>query len=450
MESAMPRRTSTLLSLTSIVLLIAASAPALATDNVAMLIDAELYDQVQVELAHYQELVEARFPVYLQIHVGDFASNTPEAIRVFIQDEYDQNAITGVILVGQIPYARWEQGYNSNQGIISFFYEDLDGTFGDVDADGLYDWHDWGENDGPEIWACWMRPPVRWEASLLSNLLAEASDYYTGDFVTEKRGLVACHNDYDNNFYSSGSTIPSMPALIDIYGSGFVHTDGEGSDPVVASELLATIMDGSHDIIHFWSHAWSGGQAWDSGYITSTDLMTAPAGCGPLIAHIYGCHSGDFIDYEGFSNSNTNIAIAYAFGPGAGQASTGTSWSYGTEGMNHITEAMRDGDYLGPAYKHLLNLRENSVAISQRYPSRDPRMELSGNNLFGNPFLYANWTGQTDLVGDLDGDCDVDLSDLAILLAAYNLTDGGDIDGDGDTDLADLSALLANYGAVCP
>ena len=57
--------------------------------------------------------------------------------------------------------------------------------------------------------------------------------------------------------------------------------------------------------------------------------------------------------------------------------------------------------------------------------------------------------------GDLDGDGDVDLSDLAQLLAHYGTTSGaqyedGDLDGDGDVDLSDLAALLANYGTACP
>jgi probable HAF family extracellular repeat protein len=50
---------------------------------------------------------------------------------------------------------------------------------------------------------------------------------------------------------------------------------------------------------------------------------------------------------------------------------------------------------------------------------------------------------------DLNGDGLRDLSDLAILLASYEIDAGGDIDGDGDTDLADLSALLAVYGHPC-
>jgi hypothetical protein len=53
--------------------------------------------------------------------------------------------------------------------------------------------------------------------------------------------------------------------------------------------------------------------------------------------------------------------------------------------------------------------------------------------------------------GDLDGDGDVDLTDLAQLLAHYGMTEGatyedGDLDGDGDVDLTDLAALLSVYG----
>ena len=55
------------------------------------------------------------------------------------------------------------------------------------------------------------------------------------------------------------------------------------------------------------------------------------------------------------------------------------------------------------------------------------------------------------IMGDLDHDGDVDLSDLGQLLAHYGMTSGatweeGDLDGDGDVDLSDLGALLSNYG----
>jgi hypothetical protein len=61
---------------------------------------------------------------------------------------------------------------------------------------------------------------------------------------------------------------------------------------------------------------------------------------------------------------------------------------------------------------------------------------------------------ECDCLGDLDGDCDIDLADLARLLASYGMTAGacypdGDLDGDGDVDLSDLAGVLAVYGTVC-
>jgi hypothetical protein len=57
--------------------------------------------------------------------------------------------------------------------------------------------------------------------------------------------------------------------------------------------------------------------------------------------------------------------------------------------------------------------------------------------------------------GDLDGDDEVGLADLAQLLGHYGTTSGadyedGDLDGDGDVDLSDLAALLGVYGTTYP
>lgn len=58
------------------------------------------------------------------------------------------------------------------------------------------------------------------------------------------------------------------------------------------------------------------------------------------------------------------------------------------------------------------------------------------------------------LPGDLDGDCDVDIQDLAVLLSNFGTNSGatpamGDVDGDGDVDIADLALLLASFGSGC-
>ena len=73
------------------------------------------------------------------------------------------------------------------------------------------------------------------------------------------------------------------------------------------------------------------------------------------------------------------------------------------------------------------------------------------NQVFHDPCNTNMYPLHVEIPGDLDGDGDVDLADLAQLLAHYGMSEGatyedGDLDGDGDVDLSDLAELLAHYG----
>jgi hypothetical protein len=90
-----------------------------------------------------------------------------------------------------------------------------------------------------------------------------------------------------------------------------------------------------------------------------------------------------------------------------------------------------------------------SVAIGDLDGDQVPDLAVA-NNLSGNVSVLLNLS---HMPGDVDGDGDVDLADLAALLAAYGCCAGdpqynpdADFDQDGCVDLSDLAELLAHYG----
>jgi hypothetical protein len=69
-------------------------------------------------------------------------------------------------------------------------------------------------------------------------------------------------------------------------------------------------------------------------------------------------------------------------------------------------------------------------------------------------FEFGGTSSSPPCPGDIDGDRQVTLSDLAILLSHFGTPSGatltnGDLDADGDVDLADLAILLGHFGATC-
>jgi hypothetical protein len=134
--------------------------PAHLTQRVAMLVDEDVYPLIKDNLERYEEDANLRGSVEFILRTGNWGS--PEAIRTLIKQLWKDEAITGVILWGYLPFAMWDMVHTDDSHEIfpiPVFYEDMDGQFIDDNHDGLYDRHIWGENDGCEIWAAFVMPP---------------------------------------------------------------------------------------------------------------------------------------------------------------------------------------------------------------------------------------------------------------------------------------------------
>ena len=73
------------------------------------------------------------------------------------------------------------------------------------------------------------------------------------------------------------------------------------------------------------------------------------------------------------------------------------------------------------------------------------------DDIFGGASLDVNGNGipdECECLANLDGDNDVDVTDLLILITNFGSTGSliGDLDGDQDVDITDLIALIAAWG----
>jgi hypothetical protein len=354
-----------------------------AADKVALLIDSGTYPALHTRLERYEADVESQFGVDLVIcNDQAFESMTPAQVRSYISTLHYSNGVDGVILAGLIPYALWKNYApgTDDKGINSFYYEDLDGTFTDTNADGYDDYHTWGSHVGPEVWVCWMRPPSNNAVTGLQDFLDKTHAYYTGQMFFNHRALAAAHADYDGNLYGGFLMVPRLQEL---YGSN-VDVDGYSTDPVVASEYVSALQTSFYEICDPMGHANASLQAWDSGSVSGTTIRNMTGGA--VMTFIYGCHSAAFNE-----NSTTNIAMMYYMSTtNIGQAASGTSWSYGTEGKWYIYDVLKLGGYLGQGWMNLETTKNTPAYMRSRYGDwLDTNQHLWGDTLLGNPFVYA-------------------------------------------------------------
>ncbi|MFN0136076.1 MAG: FG-GAP repeat protein, partial [Phycisphaerae bacterium] len=163
-----------------------------------------------------------------------------------------------------------------------------------------------------------------------------------------------------------------------------------------------------------------------------------------------GPYAGVGFHFADDSTYNDRLGVALAFSNGTlavaanNHADIGAAYLYNFNAATHLAEYLAkivppDGG-VGDSFGSEIAMRGDLIAIGS--PFHDEIAEDSGA-----VYVYRLVPGP---IGDVDGDCDVDLGDLALLLTRFGTAAAiGDLDGNGFVDLTDLAMLLTNFGTQC-
>jgi len=347
----------------------AASPP---TERVAILVNSSIYNPAQPLLDEYCQQVAARFSAQCTIH--RVSATRRQDVRRLLQDLYSGQGITGAILVGLLPWPAWEFPWGDNCPA-PYYYEDLDGVWGNVDGDAYLDHHRDGPHPGPEIWVAWMRPPQSDESRVL-DFLQRCLDYYRGGDSHLQQGLVHISSDWGYQARVMGQAVGN------IFGGSPVVVGGP--DVKVSAATWLGGLGAGYSVCNVWAHSNALYHRFDLGTtpLTSYWYEVAAVAPGPLLTVNYGCHCADFA-----TSPDGNFSLGYVqLNPG-GLAQLGVTRKAAMGNQSVFFNALAAGRCVGRAYMDFIQFHYQPQWISYWFPGEDQQTFIWDYALNGNPFL---------------------------------------------------------------
>ena len=315
---------------------------------VDIVINAELYPHISAEIAQYQADLET---TGYSVRIDTMRGTNAPALRTHLAGITN---LVGTVLVGELPVAWYE---TNEEYPIDCYFMDLDGTWGDSDADGLYDSHT--GNTAPDIWVGRLYArPLTWddEVRLVKRYFAKDHAYRRGNLSLPNRGLTYVDDDFTGGGAWNLDLVYSDVTLV------------QNNDTTCAADYRARLAAGyewiqlcSHSCP--WGHTFKRGGGY-AGTVFNTDIY----GIRPH-AHFYNlyCCSGSRFVEENYSAGWDIFQDDYGLCV-VGFASTGGMYPTGD-----FYTALAQGKTIGEALKYYLELHT------------DP--EYWGLNLLGDPTL---------------------------------------------------------------
>jgi hypothetical protein len=374
--------------------------------------------------------------IYTALNDGD-----ETGLKDLLISEWNTRGIAGAVLVGDLPVAWYEmENWDHEEFPIDLFFMDLDGSWVDLDTDGMYDDHYNGAGDvEADIWlgrlsAFNLTDHEAHEATLMNNYLAKNHRYRTGDFTLLDKALVYIDDDWHTARWDRDVTLayPNTDAVKDPYQTtreDYMLRVRESLDNRYESLLICAHSsphvhalywgDGPYDYSLFYNHE-----------IEEIDVQV-------LFYNLFACSNSRYVEQDDMGNW-------YVFQSQYGLVSVGSTKTGSMLCFDDYYHPLGEGLTFGEAF---LFWCVNDI---ETCAGEDSRPWFYGMTMSGDPTLRVS-RFMPDRSGDVNWDGQIDLSDVVFLMN-YLFKGGdspeaqrlGDPSADCRVDLADVVYLL-NY-----
>lgn len=345
--------------------------------SVLVLVKTDLCNELSSELARYVEDVTTKY-LGTRLEIACTQGQTHFAIRSQIQEWYASHEKTaeGVILIGDLPTATWEFPWGEVCPL-PLYYEDLDGEFSDQDGNGHLDYHAWGDEDAPQIWAAYVPGYGSSVGESIRRYLDKLHTYYEGTAPYTNLRPDTLLYVADEWVPSEGNCLPDLTTSMLDAKMSLTRICGGTSATDYAHQLENNLWA----VADLWCHSSSEEHFLDEGSYSRASIASLDQANGAILTILWGSHAGDFLESE-----NRSIAQAYVFGQSVGLASVSAVRSIGTEYQELFFGALKQGT-IGDAYKTWLDYVYSQALIAQRFPDDNINRFVWDFIFYGDPFV---------------------------------------------------------------
>lgn len=334
-------------------------------ETVLVIVSEELSQALAPELQRFADdlSIEGKIPV-----VESWTGGAAADLRDHIVDVYGTCDLEGVLLVGDLPIAWWEDSYWGYEEFpIDYFFMELDGNWIDNDGDGMYD--NLSGDVGPEIWAGRLYASnLTWgsEEAAIRNYFNKNHDYRTGNLSISHWGLSFVDDDWS---YWGDCDLDRA------YGNVTTVTS---SNQTVADNYKTYLVDG-YEWVHLCAHScpWAHTFMINGGYPGGGSVLNCEIDAlGPraLFYNLFNCSGTRYTEID-------NIGTLYTFDDRHGLAVIGSSKTGSMLDFYSFYDPLGDGLSIGDAY------REWWVEQARSGFSSNEKAWYFGLNILGDPTL---------------------------------------------------------------